>query len=375
MLRYFYLLIILFLNACTLKQTESTPIKVDLSHPGYISSKKYLQPKSIIFPESHPDALIASIEKIIFHKDRIYIFEPGQHAIMAFDTTGKYIFSTFPTGRGPGEYEQAQDFVIDRQNDEILLYCDRPYKFMYFDLNGKFKRDMTYDNDLLFEIALTDNGKIIGLNSPEDQPDNIITLITPGKTKTLKNIQFPMPHYSIHGFVTKGKRLINSEQINFAKLYENSIYSVMNNRIMKRYSFDFGENNLPAPLNTPEIDPKEFMRQNSSHRYVFSIVDIKETKSTLFFRTNLPGFFFLDKEKNSVDYIRGIKDETTGYILHQSVAVEDPDNQLFCFSYDMLPLKQQREMNPGKCPENISNKIDSLPEEANPMLVFYRIKE
>jgi len=83
--------------------------------------------------------LIGKVDKIIFYRDRIFILDRKiTKTIYIFSSSGKYINKICNIGNGPGEYKELQDFTINTNNDQIVLYCNKYRKLQYYDLESNY---------------------------------------------------------------------------------------------------------------------------------------------------------------------------------------------------------------------------------------------
>ena len=68
--------------------------------------------------------------------------------IFIYDRTGKGLRKINRMGRGPEEYMFAYSIVLDEDNNEIFVHDYSPSKILVYDLYGKYKRSLQYnDND------------------------------------------------------------------------------------------------------------------------------------------------------------------------------------------------------------------------------------
>jgi hypothetical protein len=66
--------------------------------------------------------------------------------IFIFDRTGKGLRKINRIGRGPEEYSSVYSIVLDEDNNEIFVHDYSQRKIVVYDLNGKFKRSLKYNN-------------------------------------------------------------------------------------------------------------------------------------------------------------------------------------------------------------------------------------
>jgi hypothetical protein len=92
--------------------------------------------------ETNPDCLINSIYKVSVTDSFIVVCDSKQ-GLFLFTIEGKYLRKIGKIGRGPDEYPDVNDFVIDNDQKEIFILSTR--KVCVYDFNGQFKRDFKLD--------------------------------------------------------------------------------------------------------------------------------------------------------------------------------------------------------------------------------------
>lgn len=92
--------------------------------------------------ETLESSYIGEIEKIIPFEDRYYVLNgPIASSVACFSSEGKFLFKIQAIGRGPGEYGDLSDFLIDKENRHLEL-LDLYGKILYFDLlHGNFIKE------------------------------------------------------------------------------------------------------------------------------------------------------------------------------------------------------------------------------------------
>ncbi|MFH0843829.1 MAG: 6-bladed beta-propeller [Bacteroidota bacterium] len=107
--------------------------------------------------ETGSDFLIKSVDNIFINDSFIFIGDYNQRLLL-FDINGKYLRQIGKIGKGPGEYQSVENFVVGNKQKEIYILSYREVNI--FDFTGQFKRDFRLDFPCS-EIIMDDNGDLI----------------------------------------------------------------------------------------------------------------------------------------------------------------------------------------------------------------------
>lgn len=171
--------------------------------------------------ETKEDNLLGEIKKVKFTEDKIYL-NSGNSVLACYDMDGNHVFDIDRQGRGPGEYQQIDDFVVD---DSIYLYDRSRKRVLVFDKpTQEYQRaikvpflaeEMSKNADnLVFHTAQ-------GFNEPKFNYE-IITLSLSDK-KFHKHLQYPDREYvgdTPHYLTTYGDTVLYSSKI------RNTVYRI-----------------------------------------------------------------------------------------------------------------------------------------------------
>lgn len=370
--------IVFLIAACGFKKENSLvpilPVQNIDKKNSVCRMQEYFTMSKIIFLETKEKSIIGSaIRKIILEEDKIYLQDQYNNSILMFDTTGKFIAGIYSQGRGAGEYITLDDFTIDRDTKELILYASRPNKLLYYDYDCYLKKEVPIEKSF-FEIAV-DSGELIGMTSWDDSK-YCLRRYKLLQNKTLQESEITsLSHINRTGFLAHGVQMLKSESINFSRRNDPSIYSLEGNVIKKRYEIDFGKYNLPKELSGPNVPADVFNREILTNSYVFSIVNIKETPERIFFTLPLPGMCILTKNDSQLKYYKTFIDSTTSIPLALTEVVEDPGNNVICFKESVMNLKTKVKFLGDKVPQWLSEKVAMAKDDSNPILFFYQSKE
>jgi len=208
---------------------------------------------SFIVLESNENSSIGSIEKVVLHKDLIFISdEQNTEAIYCFSITGAFQFKIARKGRGPGEYLDIEDFDIDRENDLVLIYDRSSGAILEYDFDGVFIA--RYVSGLVFDSFkhISDNTLIAysAYSTNSRLKPNPNSLIFTYNYRNPVEFKTYMKYTEEFGLFQKIVTLIGyisqtDELVYFYDYYSNSIYSFRDDSLKQLWTFDYGEKNIP----------------------------------------------------------------------------------------------------------------------------------
>ena len=114
---------------------------IDLMSSGKKKVSELFSSFEIIPLETHTSSLVGLyVVKMEFYRDKIYLLNrlSSRKNILCFDSNGKFSFVIDRIGEGPGEYAYLQDFIIDSNREELILFCGPNESVISLDLNGNF---------------------------------------------------------------------------------------------------------------------------------------------------------------------------------------------------------------------------------------------
>lgn len=88
--------------------------------------------------ETNEHCLIGSSYSINLFEDKVFVFDAMSSRILCFSDNGDFLFKIDRKGKGPGEYVHLSDFVIDKNNELILIYDRMQMVVFEFNLSGEF---------------------------------------------------------------------------------------------------------------------------------------------------------------------------------------------------------------------------------------------
>lgn len=365
---------LLFLTACQKEEKVIPEIRVDIDHPEYCRMERLFYEPEVVFLQHDTLGFLGSVSKVFLGEHKIYVLDKQLNSVGIFERNGKYLTVIRPAGRGPGEFDHLTDFFVDENRGELVIYADRPYKFLYYDLEGHFRKEVLC-KVLYKEIGWGEDGRIVALNSSE-KAAGYLSFIRHDDVGTTQETFSALPYQGTGDLYTEGMEMNRSEKLNFTRRGDNIIYSLEGTEVVPRYRVDFGNHALPEHVNGLKRYDEKTVDEIVTKRYVFSMVNIKETPEYLFFNTIYPSTFVLKKKEADLRYYR-MMDWMYNVYHNQMVPSWDSENRLIVYAKWVSKLRaelsreQMKEL-PAAYRERLQQGTD---DTDNPVLFIYRTRE
>ncbi len=375
---YTYLFFMIVFYSCASNQTiaEQKLLTTPDQSSNAQACKTFFELESIVPIETSEDYLISYLDRVISYKDKIILLTRNDKSIFVINThTGKVETHIKRIGTGPGESNIIIDIAFDDQLENIIVLNDY-YKLLFFSLSGDFLEEEKINKNVLYENIVYSEGNIIFYNvlngySCHPYSINIYNL----RDKTWKKegndeeIKF--------GIRNNGKQIVKSKNIWFTAPLDFSLYTLIDGEIESPYQLDLSTKTMNEHLiKKSTTDPTTFFNTVASNNIIYGINSIRETNNFFVLKSNLPGYFIINKSTFEVQWEKSWEDEYTGVKLSNYYPHDNDDNRI------MFVVKPQEWMKRDvKKNENIPSfwkeKINSInmEEDSNPILFFYREKE
>jgi len=240
-------------------------IAVDLKKTQKASIFDYFKHIELIPLETNENVLIGRLEKLIIHQNRFYIFDSHQLTVLVFDESGKFIFKVGKRGRGPGEFGDLDDVIINPYTGHLELL--NPWGWIYsFYLNGNYiktSNKITNRELLVVHRMIALNEKTYVFYSKYRQPFHVIYY------DMEENKVLHQEYEEKHGNNFSDQLFYEyHDQWYFSRLWDNTTYQLGSNSLIKSYIFDFGKQNyninkmeMHVEIRDPKNDPRRFAEQ------------------------------------------------------------------------------------------------------------------
>ncbi len=269
-------------------QTKPITIKCKVSD-AKVNVSDVFSSVDFIKLETPKDSLLTYPADIQLVDDYLIIFD-GTRKIYIYTKDGKFVRQIGRFGRGPGEYVQLADMMVDKQNHLIEIYEDFTRRILVYDFNGKFIK--TNNGFVASSIGKDNKGNYLyfseyyGLHGKDvKEPLDTEVLLADAKGNTLSTFK--------NDFIPWGKfqAAANASCIKeFAgELYLNSqrsctIYKLDNLRLKPFYQVDFGEKSVPEKYLSvgQELDKETYKTLQS--KYITEVWEFEQTDKNVYFK-------------------------------------------------------------------------------------------
>lgn len=298
--------------------------------------------------------------------------------IFLFDRkTGKSIRKINHKGQSGEEYTSALGFVLDEENDELYVSDTYARKIVVYDLEGNFKRRLSWEDDYMFgEIFNFDKQYLICLNidNPTVRSTESFVLISKQNGHVIEKIQIP--------FKDKKSIIIRTPADDSGMYYayapstSHPLIPYFNNYVLAEYSADtvyqYTPNGAMGPIiaRTPSVqtlNPEVFLFPTLfTDRYYF----VEAVEKTMEFNAT---DIVYDKQENKLFrykvYNGDYSYKQEAFLKSRPLNSKIPTSQ-FLEAWELVEKYKEGKLK-GKLKEIASN----LEEDDNPVIMLIKHKE
>jgi len=360
-------------NKQKVEESQSAPTSIQVNYVKDVLRGSHIlkESKAIALSSRNDDALIVKINRLLVGENRYFVMDRYGNQLIAFDGNGEFVATTKRLeGQGPDNYVRIIDAAIDNKAQKVYVHCDAPYCIMVFDMNLQLLEKISLDY-YMQEIA--DDDKYIYGIQIKPVPDLGYQLLALDKTDlSASPVTIIDSSKNLNGVGFSGKSLTSScRGVNVCLPFDNVIYQLSNKEIIASYPMDFGTNGVDYD-DIKDMNTNQFF--NSPFRQkVWSLVNVYETDSTLFFGCNDLYSFVLDKSSKECTGFSSSHNDLMPYSDTQTIPVDGLEHTYAysCPSKYVKGIKGRLEEKMGVGMKTILDKYD---EEDNPVIILCELK-
>jgi hypothetical protein len=337
--------------------------------------------KTIIL-ETNENVILKTIGHLEIFDGLIFILDINpSYKFVIFDINGRFIRTIGNIGGGPGEYMFPLDFTIDTVKREIYLLFDNSHINKY-SIDGKFINKININkNDEFFDFILYhDNSLYVNVfNANPAEDDYLIKKIDPvtGKTvdRFLKTVEYnkgwqdPNFRYYYSGFVSK-----LSESPKFLHLFTDRFVAFTEGNISTYISVQ--SNDLVTYSEMKRTEKNAALdRINALNGKIYGFKNYFETKKHISFGYSIsttPYNILIDKDTKSIKKILWKNDMIYSLKTHNypNFIFSDPNGV-----YEFVNFQRTFSIDAFKTillpSVDKFDELQKLPDDSNPVIFYY----
>ena len=366
--------------SCTSRLKPSSAVEtIRVKAPDEFTKAKfsdYFSSWKLIPLETNKESLIGSIDRISVYNKQFYILDRQTNSILIFDDKGKFKRRIHNIGQGPGEYIGLMDFALDKKKQELIVHSHRPYRMIYYDLNGKFLREEKLST--FYSGISCSRSDLIEINRRREL-SNMAFVKNLDDGSVDKYIPFSKKEELFESYGTIFPPIVQSENTYVTLPFESTIYQYDNGSINPRYQIDFGSHNIPEAEYINGNPPKKIIQDAQRNWDGIFVSNFRECKNYLCF-TYGNSVIVLYSKKDKKTYAFNVALNTLGELPFQNYFGHDGEDDNLISIYQANDFRSQ--MDTFKSDSSIwgresteMKQADSLVKENNnPILLICSLK-
>ena len=340
---------------------------------------------------------IGTIDKMILHKNRIYILDSKTNKIFVYNKNGDFITQTNNNGRGPGEYLNISDFLIDSLNDNIELWDNGNKKLIKMDRDCNFLNEKPFSLYVDKFCKLSSNSYLYyacNYLNPEFFDKESFNAIILDSSNNLISSHLPIKETRYLKLGENNAFVKYGNGVNIIIPFDNQLYHVSLNGSKAKYKIKFLNYNLPDDFlesyNKIDVNDRagismggiQLFNEVNKNSYASGIHNIFENDKILFFQYRVPKVanFTTIYSKKTKKVSVGIPENDLDLGLFGEPVTLNGDT-LITYIYPSELIKRVKTMESSNSSKFSSKYLDlkklsdSLQESENPILVKFVLSD
>lgn len=354
--------------------------EIDLNKNDQISINDYFAEIEVIPLETNDNSLLPFLigepDKVIKSNDKFYFLNRKEAVIVVFNLHGKFLNRINWKGKGPNEYFQINDFIINRFNGNIeILSPENNAIYCYDSLGEKFieKISLPFEMPIIHHFEAASKDTYILYSLAGNATLNFYSKLNKQIIKTNYDLPEWFCRNSTFTPVSRSPFYVYNDSLFFNQIYNGNVYNININEsnLKLRYSWDFGEYNFNIS-DLPTDKPFEYyldLNKKISNKYAVLFQVYSENSNYFFSRFKFKNRYkhlVYDKKNKKYSlfekYIEGLQC-IPQWIDEQAIYTFTTKDYLrFVINDDVLSDRNRQTIN------NISN-------EDNPVIIIFKFKK
>jgi hypothetical protein len=373
---FFSLLVIIILSpSCKNSSQITTNLPYHINLEKSINNEKPLPLSSIgkkieyIPLETNPECLIKRVSNISV-TDSFIVVSDNNLGLLLFSIKGKYLRKIGNIGRGPDEYPNVNDFIVDNNQKEIYVLSTREVNV--YDFNGQFKRDFKLDFPCE-QIIMDENDDLIihRYNSAQPTTNPVYSWYIYDKSGiVLQKIENTLKRVNGGVTVPMSPLYVYNGTTHFMEFGIDTLYNYSRNEKIPYAVFNLGKMKHP-------VDPT--LSESLKNKNWIWISYIRETKDLL----------LISVWKGSRTILKCVYNKTTSAfaVLNENGFTNDIDDGInfwpimitndnlmidYIDAFDLITYTKNNQANNKKQSIRLKEIADQLSETSNPVIIIVK---
>lgn len=368
------LFIALFLLSCSKEKNSSEyHIKVPVTKVQQAKTSDFISDFKAVKLEFTDNSMLHSVRKIIRHNNLLYILDTfGAKCVLVYDMSGNFIRKIGSFGRGPGQFTLPQDFLIDKNTNEIEIIANK--KIIYFSPEGKHLRQITLE---FSGINFRKIGKeyFIAIIGPED-----FKVVCTDENGKIKKRFLPTNNNYESGVAFNCFMPQESNELLFRPRDRDTIYSVSSTSAVPHAIVDFGNYKLKLDefLKLDRSQKAKYYKGGANENQCI-INNYLENNQYIQVVYNMSGsYYYYIQNKFSGNFVHFKKNDLEDDIIGEkdSWGLTGADDEYFYYVIEPYRFKSTKQLR--KFYEKFTDDEDYIEEmileTSNPIILFAKYK-
>ena len=323
--------------------------------------------------EEKDNSFFGHVSKLRIHQNRIYVLDIRYaNALFIYTSEGKHIATIGDKkGQGPLELIGVNNFEIDYANNQLLVMDNFGYKFMIYDLEGRFIKRIN-SNIPVTQAVLLPNGYIMHAKASFDYKKfyqgNCCIIITDENKRIIREGFYYDDNPNINLISPSIIYSSPDGSFNFAPKFRDTIYSVSLDSIIPKYAINYGNNRKLSKSVIDDLPSSMDLFQLMYNGNLCFIGDHVESKEYLYLKLSDVIVFFNKQTNNTIAISNKIKGKAVEFEIYEILCSDNDGyfygafnlakrDELIMLFPEIKELFQSRDLNPILFRYKVKNEI------------------
>lgn len=265
---------------------EPEKIDVFISETAPVRFSDLMEDVVFVPIENDSTNLIGGIDKITIHNGDYYVLDRHRTGnLWRIDSRGRFLNRIGRVGRGPGEYGEPTDFMVDSTGVTILDQYSRG--LLFYDLDGTYRNTVPLDY-IAHEITDMGGGAIFAVAGDNRQDKEVVESEFMILDKQGELLSQGLKNKNRMNYIAGYKSFRRGDEVVYFRPMHGVVYGVTQDSIRSRFRINIEDSPLPA--NYEKIcggDYVDFMEKFEG-KYSYFSGRFAETDDYILFFTTSP---------------------------------------------------------------------------------------